>query len=423
MEWNRRSFLTGMTGAGAVGGVSLLRQENPPARCPIALPQGTADYKGPNVVIVRFGGGCRRREVVDPRHTYAPHLLHRLAPRGVLFGNMMIDSLKPRHGVDTSHGQGTIYILSGSYNQLDSAGGDGFDLRFVPSVPTVFEYLRAAYDIAEHETLVVNSEDRKQEEFLTYSNHLKYGLDYRCQILSLYRFKRFLYPHLLKEGRRDGKRLSFKEEAKIRKELSQLKSIDTRQPLAANERLTAFWEAWRAHYGDSGLKNPRGDRLLTELALWSMRLLQPRLMIVNYTDADYVHWGIRSHYFNAISVMDQGLKQIANVADSLPFYRDNTVFVVVPDCGRDSNPFADVPFQHHFNTKSAHEIFCLVYHNRVRPDEGVNTSPLVAPRPKTVLKPTDQAEVAGMIGALMGFPTMESEDSRLIDYLQKPAGT
>src|SRR5215212_793988 len=72
------------------------------------------DYRGPNVVIVRFGGGVRRRETIDPEHTYSPYLVHDLAKRGTLFKKMEIDSLE---GVETSHGQGTLYILTGKYEK------------------------------------------------------------------------------------------------------------------------------------------------------------------------------------------------------------------------------------------------------------------------------------------------------------------
>ena len=73
--------------------------------------------------------------------------------------------------------------------------------------------------------------------------------------------------------------LSKAERKKIRQEYNQLKGIDKRAPLAENPKLLDFWEHWRAHYGDSGLKNPRGDRLLTELAVRSMARLQPRMMV------------------------------------------------------------------------------------------------------------------------------------------------
>src|SRR5881628_1814643 len=77
-------------------------------------------YKGPNVIIVRFGGGVRRRETIDPEHTYAPFLCHDLTKRGTLFKNMEIDWLE---GVETSHGQGTLYIVTGKYDRYKDVRG------------------------------------------------------------------------------------------------------------------------------------------------------------------------------------------------------------------------------------------------------------------------------------------------------------
>jgi hypothetical protein len=149
------------------------------------------------------------------------------------------------------------------------------------------------------------------------------------------------------------------------------------------------------------LKNPRGDRLLTELAMRSMAQLQPRMMMINYTDCDYVHWGIRSHYYNALGIMDQGIKQIVAAAKANEFYRDNTLFVVVPDCGRDNNLLADIPFQHHFNTRHAHKIFALFF------GKGV-------PKGKVYDKGCDQIQIASTVGKLMGYKTDEAE-SRVLE--------
>ena len=104
-----------------------------------------------------------------------------------------------------------------------------------------------------------------------------------------------------------------------------------------------FWAKWKEHYGETGFVNPRGDRLLTELSLWSMKHLQPRLMMVNYNDCDYVHWGYTHHYTRAVQMMDQGIRRLVEAVERDEEYRDNTVFVIVPDCGRDSNPLRSVP--------------------------------------------------------------------------------
>src|SRR4029434_4010650 len=98
-----------------------------------------------------------------------------------------------------------------------------------------------------------------------------------------------------------------------------------------------------------------------------------------------VHWGNMSHYTRAVAIMDEGLKQVVEATERDEEYRNNTVFVVAPDCGRDSNPFADVPCQHHFNSRSSHEIFALF----VGP--GV-------PAGVVVDKPVQKADVAPTIG-------------------------
>src|SRR6185369_9153800 len=89
-------------------------------------------YRGPNVVIIRFGGGARRRETIDPGFTYSPFLCHELTKRGTLFKNMEISSFVKMEAMDgkgkpveieTSHGQGTLYIVSGKYDRFKDVGG------------------------------------------------------------------------------------------------------------------------------------------------------------------------------------------------------------------------------------------------------------------------------------------------------------
>ena len=166
--------------------------------------------------------------------------------------------------------------------------------------------------------------------------------------------------------------------------------------------LDAFWKRWRLHYGDSGLVNARGDRLLTQLTIRALRELKPKLVMVNYQDPDYVHWGNLSHYTRAISIIDRGLRQLVDTVEADPVYRGNTVFVIVPDCGRDNNPLMQVPCQHHFNSRSAHEIWALVMGPGVQ--RGV-----------VVDKPVNQVSIAATIGNLMGFKAKFAEGDVLED--------
>ncbi|HYR42342.1 MAG TPA: hypothetical protein VER98_04935 [Terriglobia bacterium] len=391
----RRTFLKDvLVGAGALATAEGLIAETLPDLADRAKPA----YRGPNVIIVRFGGGARRRETIDAETTYAPFLCHELAKRGTLYNKMEIDSFTPTVGVDTSHGQGTLYIITGKYEKYKDITQKFLAERFESKVPTLFEYLRKAYDIPDYQTLIVNGEDRTNEEFYTFSNHHLYGINYRSNTLSLYRYKTFLLRKSSQAGKWAGKELEQKQ-----KELAKLEAIDYRnaEPNGQGPELVKFWERWRQYYGDTGLVNPRGDRLLTELSIRAIKELRPKLLMVNYQDCDYVHWGNLTHYTRSIAIMDDGLKQLVAAVEGDAEYRDNTIFVVVPDCGRDNNPLVDVPCQHHFNSRSAHEIFALL----VGP--GIS-------RGVVVDKAADQISIAGTIGRLMGFPTAQAE-SRILE--------
>jgi hypothetical protein len=366
----------------------------------LVLPRPAAaaapDYQGPRVLFIRFGGGTRRRESIAPNPTsYSPFLLHRLVPRGVLFNNMTIGSQS-----ETGHGQGTLNLLTGIYDKYKDVNEAFLGERFEARVPTLFEYLRKEFDVPEHQALIINGEDRTQEEFYTFSNHHLFGARFRSQVLSLYRFKTWL---LEQQIARDGDGWSAEKRAAKVGELHKMKALDYRDPAPppTNPEIASFWQRWRDYYGESGLVNPRGDGLLTELAVRAMRELEPRLVMINFNDCDYVHWGNMSHYTRAISIMDRSIERLFETINSLEAYRDNTLLVIAPDCGRDDSRFAAVPCQHHFNSRSAREVFALF----VGP--GID-------RGRVVDKPTEQIEVAATVGRVLGL-TMPHAEGRVLE--------
>lgn len=384
---NRRDFLLGATAAGA----SVL------ARPGLGADTSRQSYDGPNVILIRFGGGIRRRETIAEGAEYAPFLKNVLAPRGVLFPRMDIVT---REGIQTSHGEGTLNILTGKYDVYKDVDSRFLGARFEAKVPTLFEGFRKQFaDVPEHQALIINGEDRIDEEFYSFSNHHLFGVQYASAVLSLYRFKLYLLRKDLANGRYVGE-----EEQAKRKELKEMEGLDirARDKNVTSPELDGFWAKWEKYYGKSGLVNPRGDRLLTELSLWAMRELKPRLMMVNFNDPDYVHWGNPMFYTRGVTIVDEGLRRIHEAAEAMEFYRGRTVFVVVPDCGRDTNPFAACPFQHHFGSRSSHEIFAVVA------GPGVD-------RGRVVDKPVEQCSVAATVGALMGFKTPQAEGPALTE--------
>lgn len=374
MQMDRRTFAAGVLAATQVGTIPAL---------------AARPYSGPNVIIVRFGGGVRRRETIEPGTTYAPVLLNRLAPRGVLIPRLSIAQLD---GVDTSHSEGTLNILTGRYKAYRNlAEGAKLD-RLEPTEPTLFEVFRRTYDIPEHQALLVNGEDRLQEEYLTYGVHPSHGVAYKSEVLSLYRFKLWALREALAEGAGT--------DAEIGAQIEQLAELEAKgmrgTALRQAPEIEAMWRRWRDFYGTTGLKNPRGDAALTELAVWALRDLRPRLMMINYQDPDYVHWGNASHYGRAIARIDHDLERLVQTVEADPDYAGRTIFCVVPDCGRDSNPLTRVPFQHHFNSRSAHEIFGLVF------GPGIVAGSVLD-------RPVDQSAVAPTLAAAMGMRAERAE--------------
>lgn len=393
---NRRSFLaasaaaslagTGLPGLGAAADLAATGSTSGAQK---------ASYEGPNVILIRFGGGARRREAIDPdQRCYSPYLLNELVPRGVLMPNMQIGS-----DTETGHGQGTLNLLTGVYDKYQDVKQEFLQERFEARVPTLFEYLRESYAVPSHQTLIINGEDRTQEEFYTFSNHHLFGVNYRSEMLSLFRFKEYLLKQQLAghtEG--TGQKFSEKEIAEMRKRLAEMQALDYRKSegAVASPSIDQFWTKWRSHYGDSGYTCPRGDRLLTELASRALRTLRPRLMMINYNDCDYVHWGNMAHYTTAISIMDQGIRRLVEQVEADEFYRDNTVFVIAPDCGRDDSRFASVPCQHHFNTPGAREVFALFF------GKGID-------RGRIMDKPTEQIQVASTLSQAMGIQAKHAQ--------------
>jgi hypothetical protein len=403
---DRRHFLGGATAAALSFGCH--PQEGnvkppPPVGDDPPPQEKRPSYDGPNVILIRFGGGVRRQETVaDVSDTWCPFVVQDLAKDGVLFPDVEIADSP---GIVTSHGQGTLYILTGRYDRYEDVEGKTPGQRFEPKAPTIFEYFRRHYDVPAHQTLIVNGEDRINEEFYTFSNHHLYGVAYRSAVLSLYRFK----TYLLRKELDNPAALTDRQITAKRKQLQEMEKKDyrVRDEKVAGPELDSFWDRWQSYYGRSGLKNPRGDRVLTALALRALAQLRPRLMMINYQDPDYVHWGNAHFYTRAISIIDEGIREIHNAVQADEHYRDRTVFVVVPDCGRDNNQLMSVPFQHHFDSRSAHDIFALI----AGPKEWV-------PHGKEPQrKNQQQISVARTIGEIMKFPTPHAEQQSLFKHL------
>ena len=85
-----------------------------------------------------------------------------------------------------------------------------------------------------------------------------------------------------------------------------------------------------------------------------------------------------------------------NALDQDDQYRANTLVVITPDCGRDANPLMSVPFQHHFNSGAAHEVWALM------------VGPGVAAG-RVYDRVVDQTSIATTLAQVMGVRATRSE--------------
>ena len=311
--------------------------------------------------------------------------------RGTLFNTMEIAQIEGQHQPRRGHAKYRHrQLMTNTKTSKKFLGA-----RFEPKVPTVFEYLRKSFAVPPHQTLIVNGEDRPDEEFYTFSNHFAFGIDYRSNMLSLYRFKAWLMRQQIAEGK-----LTDKQIEQRKKELAKWEKVDhrTQGDDRQGPELEVFWQRWREYYGDSGMVNPRGDRLLTELTVRAIKELRPRLIMVNYQDCDYVHWGNMSHYTRAVSIMDPGLRQIVETVKP-------TRFIATPPSPSCLIAARQQPVRRRrastISGASSHEIFALFA------GAGV-------PRGAVVDRRVDQSQVAATLGRLMGFKA-EFAEQRVLE--------
>ena len=69
--------------------------------------------------------------------------------------------------------------------------------------------------------------------------------------------------------------------------------------------------------------------------------------------------------------------------------------MITRDCGRDVKTLAEIPFQYHFNSRSAHEVWAVIFGPGI--GKGV------------IERPVDQSAIVPTIAAAMGFAAFYAE--------------
>ena len=384
---NRRELLKGLT-ATTVGSVLVGRafsRPSPPRpeRGPASIIDVEArplPWNGAprNVVVVRFGGGVRREETIgDGGRLLSPWLHEALIPNGTLYPDLFIP-----WGAGTGHMEGTIYLTTGTFAvEKQGLGIPEEGIRHA----TMFEAYRAATQTPRHQVVVINNE-QLNTEFINYGDHPGLGRELGPTTLSLHGHELRRLRDLLAAGPKKG------DLRRLQRRLDRLQGQDPRTDPDPYDDPIVEERFWRPFLQTFGQRVPKGDAFQTEATIHALRTLKPRLLMVNFQDCDYAHWGPRHFYDEGVRRMDQGLRRIVEEIQRNPHYRENTVVFVVPEVGRGTNldqkggsKHLRTDYQHHNpDDLGSHQTFLLAWGSGIRPGITIDEERAPIDLPATV---------------------------------------
>jgi hypothetical protein len=317
---NRREFLGAAAGAGA----ALLAGESAIA----------AEPKNRKLILVVFGGGTRSRDTIDePEHRFIPRLWKEMIPRGTLFTNMRVE-----HKV--VHPNSTGSILTGHWEW------DDIDWSKPVAHPTLFELHRKARGAPDTAAwaFVYASILAKAGESLAEG----YGQRLAANVVeppTIPRSTAEAMDRLMRQAAARGSAQAELDAAAECARLARSTSLITTSGLRSPEARRFLEEQYELWKKDSGTTSH--DAFLTRLAIASMRTMAPDVMAVAYGEIDCAHYGSWSRYVEAIRRTDELAWQLWRATEDLPAYRGQTLFLILPDHGRELEESGGLGFIHH----------------------------------------------------------------------------
>lgn len=141
-------------------------------------------------------------------------------------------------------------------------------------------------------------------------------------------------------------------------------------------------------------------------ALEHFKVRQPKVLYIAYGETDeWAHAGMYKSYLNAAHQFDEWVKELWNLVQSTPGYKDNTVFLITTDHGRGDlvkNQWTD----HGSNVAGADEIWFMAMGPGIAPKGEIKQSMQLY-----------QKQIAKTIGSLIGFDFKGKEVAGKIEEL------
>lgn len=346
---------------------------------PYILPSGrlfarTGTEKAEHVVMVMFAGGVRQQESILGRYledsqgvngaagNIMPNLFNGNAPtKKVVYGldipgqtkgsdpipRLLSDSLANKGMVfnevraqSAGHYVGLNTLLTGS---LGTAQG----LKTRPVSPTIFEYLRKHRGFKATDCWFVGNGIGNSTPLLNSSNHANYGLDFGANM--------FIPPITFGSY---GRNILSNSKAYSNNELAPMYEMknflnnsfaleDSRQTTIKNtdDERTHIKEFMRGIYTKQSLGQiamppaaSSGDAFNVAYAAEILKEFKPKMLAVNISEVDGCHSNFTG-YLRSLHRADHITAWLYDyIQTNIPEMKDNTIFIVAPECGRNLNP-------------------------------------------------------------------------------------
>lgn len=326
---DRRQFLRTSIGAG----VGLA------AGNPLGMMRPTYADEGPDgedrkLVIVLFGGGTRSSEAIDdPEHRWIPHLWNDMIPEGALFTDMRVEK-------KVVHPNSAGSVVTGHWEW------DDIDWTKPVAHPSVFEIYRKERKSPDTSAwaFVYASILAKTGESLAKG----YGVDFAANVVEPPTIPRSTSEKMDVLMRTAAVRGSREQELKAAEECARLARTETviaRGGLRSDEARTwtdLQYEQWKRGSGSTS-----HDLFLTDRAIACMKDFAPDVIAVMYGEIDCAHYGSWSRYVEAVHRTDHLTYRLWQAVEELPAYRGKTLFLVLPDHGRELERPGGDGFIHH----------------------------------------------------------------------------
>jgi hypothetical protein len=346
---------------------------------PYILPSGrlfakTGTEKAEHVVMVMFAGGVRQQESILGRYledsqgvsgaagNIMPNLFNGNAPtKKVVYGLDIPGQTKgsdpiPRLLSDALANKGMIFNevraqSAGHYVGLNTlltgSLGTAQGLKTRPVSPTIFEYLRKHRGFKATDCWFVGNGIGNSTPLLNSSNNERYGLDYGANM--------FIPPVTFGSY---GRNILSNSKAYSNNELKPMyemknflnnsfaleNSLQTTIKNTDDER-TQIKEFMRSVYTKQSLGQiamppaaSSGDAFNVAYSAEILKEFKPKMLAVNISEVDGCHSNFTG-YLRSLHKADHITAWLYDyIQNNIPEMKDNTVFIVAPECGRNLNP-------------------------------------------------------------------------------------